>query len=128
MMIVLVCLAILLAVAAATLAVGRARRRQGRLDERRLQAEWLAESGLDRAAARLAGSSDDPGETWDIPAADLDGVHAGRVVIEVERGETKGDRRVRIRADFPAVGVEKARHVIETILEPSEHEPTEGER
>jgi type II secretory pathway component PulK len=123
MMIVLVCLAVLLAVAAATLAVGRARRRQARLDERRLQAEWLAESGLDRAAARLDRSPDYGGETWDVPAVDLDGLHAGRVVIEVDRA----DRRVRIRADFPADGPESARNVIETRIPTSKRNPEKEE-
>lgn len=119
MMIVLICLAILLALAAALLAVGRGRRQQARLDGRRLQAEWLAASGLDRAAARLATSGDYAGETWDIPADLLDGDHAGRVVIEVEPAE-QSRRRVRIRADFPATGDEAARHTIETFTEPTE--------
>ena len=35
-----------------------------RSEERTLQAEWLAESGVERAVARLAGDTSYRGETW----------------------------------------------------------------
>ena len=38
----------------------------------RLQAEWLAESGVQRALARLALDRDYPGERWVLTAADLE--------------------------------------------------------
>jgi hypothetical protein len=76
---------------------------QSSADERRLQAEWLAESGLARARARLTADPDYKGETWKIPASQLDGAHEGLVVVEVEtRADLKrGERVVRVVADFP---------------------------
>ena len=51
--------------------VGVAHRDQVRAQERRIQAEWLAQAGLDRALFRLAASAGYTGETWQIAAADL---------------------------------------------------------
>lgn len=47
----------------------------------RLQAEALAEAGLNRAAAQLRTIPDYTGETWQIPAADLGEPFAARVDI-----------------------------------------------
>jgi Tfp pilus assembly protein PilX len=80
-----------------------------RSEEQRLQADWLAESGLARASARLAADRAYKGETWEIAAADLGGL-AGTVRIEV--GDVAGQaarRRVRVEADFPRDGDRRAR-------------------
>ena len=84
--------------------------------ERRLQAEWLAESGVQRALARLAGDRDYPGETWSLTAAIWaertaagERLHHARaesaaavVTIAVERvPATRKRRRVRVQADYP---------------------------
>lgn len=47
----------------------------------RLQAEALAEAGLNRAAAQLRVAPDYTGETWQIPAAELGEHFAARVEI-----------------------------------------------
>jgi type II secretory pathway pseudopilin PulG len=71
LLIVMACLAV-----AMTLIVGWARvavleNRQFRSAEDHLQAEWLAESAIQRAAAQLGANSEYPGETWRITAADF---------------------------------------------------------
>ena len=68
---VLVCLIIITLISGAVLKVGLAQREFARGQERRLQAEWLAESGAQRALARLAGDRDYSGETWSVSAHDL---------------------------------------------------------
>ena len=68
----------------------------------RLQAEWLAEAGLERAAARLAAEPGYTGETWRIQASELDGIHDAEVQITARpvSGRT-GRWSVEIRADYP---------------------------
>jgi Tfp pilus assembly protein PilV len=68
----------------------------------RAQAQWLAQSGLERAAARLAGDRNFSGETWIVPAAVLDGRQGGRVTIEVQTPAAHpGARQVRVTAFYP---------------------------
>ena len=68
---VLICLIVITLISGAVLKVGLAHRDLVRAQERRLQAEWLAESGVQRALARLAVDRDYAGETWPFSAADL---------------------------------------------------------
>jgi hypothetical protein len=67
------------------------------------QAAWLAESGLERAAARLAADPGYRGETWTIPAAELGGQDGAVVRIEVEPDAEQPERRrrVSVQADYP---------------------------
>ena len=68
---VLVCLVIVTMVSGVLLKVGLAHRDQVRSHEHRLQAEWLAQSGLDRAVTRLAADHGYSGETWKLTHRDL---------------------------------------------------------
>ena len=68
---VLICLFVLTIVSGAVLKVGFARRELARAQERRLQAIWLVESGVQRARARLAQDRDYRGETWSLAARDF---------------------------------------------------------
>jgi hypothetical protein len=78
--------------------------------ERRLQAEWLAESALDRGSARLAAEPGYRGETWNIPSERFNGRDAASVLIEVRPVPGHPDRRIlRARADYPADGTRRAR-------------------
>jgi Tfp pilus assembly protein PilX len=88
-----------------------AEQRQLRSHDDRLQAMWLAESGLQRAAARLTHSADYAGETWAVSAESLGGDRAGNVEIQVQgvAGEP-GVRRVQVTADYPADPVHRKRH------------------
>ncbi len=71
-------------------------------DARQVQAAWLAESGLERAAWQLANDADYAGETWTLSADELAGPHDAVVEIEVEAVAEQPDQRlVRVRADYP---------------------------
>ncbi len=123
--VVLVCLIVITLIGAALLKVGLAQRIQFRSQEHRLQAEWLAESGLDRALGRLAVDGDYVGEEWPIRAEEL-GVPVGpatgqtggssaepaaRITIAVERvKEHTNRRRIRVQADYPLDLPARSRH------------------
>ncbi len=129
---VLFCLVVVMVLAGALLRVSLAERDGNRNQERRLQAEWLVESGLERARARLAADRGYTGETWPIAAAELgleeaseptgkvvniDG--AGAVVtISVDRtAGASGRARVRVQADYPRDGPRRARHSEERFID-----------
>ena len=80
---VLVCLIVLTLIAGASSASGPRSRDEIRAQERRLQAEWLAEAGLRRALARLDADPGYSGETWNIDARELDSADAATVTITV---------------------------------------------
>lgn len=66
------------------------------------QAHWLADSAVERAAARLAGDANYAGETWTIPAAAFRGRCDAKVEIEVQPVAQRPDaRRVRVTARYP---------------------------
>jgi hypothetical protein len=108
---VLVCLVIITIMAGALLRTGLAQREESKAQERRLQAEWLAESGVQRAIARLSVDPKYPGETWEIPARDLDSTDAALVAITAEpaRAGTTG-RTIRVQADYPRDPPRRVRH------------------
>ena len=80
---VLVCLAVVGSFAMSLLRTAAARRRGAEAQQWRLQAQWLAESGLERAAVRLNADPRYAGEVWTPPPAELGG-HAAVVRIEVK--------------------------------------------
>jgi Tfp pilus assembly protein PilX len=87
------------------------------LGSRQIQAGLLAESGIQRAAARLAADKDYHGETWNISAEDLGGRDGGIVAIKVEPVPGKADRRaVHVEADFPPESDQRARETREVIM------------
>ena len=77
----------------------------------RHQARWLAEAGIERAAARLATEAEYRGETWQISAAELPagGQAASEpAIVEIEvqaptasSGQRVDERRLRVRAAYP---------------------------
>lgn len=107
---VLICLVVIALICGVLLKAVLAGRERLRGEERRIQAEWLVESGLERAAARLATDAEYSGETWDIPAEELGGPHAGLVKITVDRpGTTPATRHVHVQADYPREATRRAR-------------------
>jgi hypothetical protein len=125
--IVLVALILIALIGGTLLKLGTARRAQVQADERRLQAAWLAESGLERAAARLGEDRDYAGETWAVPPGDLGGRHGGRVVIAVTAVESKpGLRKVEARADYPAEAPLSARLRKQVMVNLGRMAPGEG--
>jgi Tfp pilus assembly protein PilV len=114
---VLIGLIIIGMICAGLLKVALARRSEAASEERRFQAEWLAESGLERASSRLAASADYAGETWEVPAADLGGRGAAKVLIEIGRVADQADhRKVRVQADYPSESSLRTRQTREIIL------------
>ena len=112
-----VALFVLVLLAGGLLRVAWARHSELRASERRLQAEWLAESALDRAAARLGADPEYSGETWSVPAADLGGRDGASVRIEIRPVPDRPDRRViRARADYPTDEARRARRTRELTI------------
>lgn len=119
----IVCLAIasMLLVSVARLTVIRCG--AARDEQWRVQACWLANSALDRAAARLRVDPQYRGETWKIPAESLGGASAGVVRIEVEAIASRADaRRVRVVADYPDHPQLRAQETEETVIEITPHQ------
>jgi hypothetical protein len=114
---VLIALFVIGLVCAGLLKVAFARRAEVAMNERRVQAEWLAESGLDRAVARLKASVDYAGETWEVSTEDLGGRGAATVAIQVEKITDRPERRkVRVQADYPTGSSLRSRQSRETIV------------
>jgi hypothetical protein len=75
-----------------------------------VQAQWIAEAAVERAAARLSANANYSGDTWTIPAAELSGRQGGVARIHVEAVAGRPDRRlVRVEADYPDDPVHRAR-------------------
>ena len=73
--------------------------RQSRHEAADLQAQWLAEAALDRAATRLQSQADYAGETWNVefsPTVANSGGSSGVVEIHIEpRSRRSADARFR---------------------------------
>ena len=98
----LIGLIILAMVAASLLKVGLARRTRATIEERQLQADALADSGLDRALARLATAPAYEGEVWEIPTEELGGRGTAKVTIKAPRSPDDSPRSVQVVADYQA--------------------------
>lgn len=102
LLIVLVALVILMIMSATITRLIAARRRALLLEERRIQADRIAESAIDRARASLLKNPEYAGETWRIAASELGGRDDALVEIQVERVTDRPNRRdVNVRADYP---------------------------
>ena len=104
--IVLIALMIFLAVATmlvlSWLKIAGLERRQLRSLQERAQAEWLAESALERAAARLSADPEYTGETWKLTPDELSGRDEAEVLIRVEPvADESQNREIVVRADYP---------------------------
>lgn len=121
----LVCLVLVGLLCAAVLRTAHIQRGLVASEEHRLQAEWLAESGLARAAARLGTDPDYTGETWEVAAKALGGNDAGVVRIAVKPMEkSAGRRRVRVEADYPrGEAPRRARHSKQLIVDVGTDKP-----
>jgi type II secretory pathway component PulK len=87
-----------------------AQHRQLRLRAYDLQAAWLVEAGLERAAARLAADPAYEGESWTVAAEQLQTRHAGQVEIRVASvADQPALRQVSVSADYPRDATRRAR-------------------
>jgi type II secretory pathway component PulK len=115
----LVCAIILTAIVAALAKKCAARRGLRRWEERRMQSEWLARAGLERASVKLARDPKFTGETWEIAPAALGTIDGGVVTIAVENVKGKPTHRlVRVVADYPREESRRSRNTIERELVP----------
>ncbi len=103
MIVAMICLLLTSALLGTLLKMAVLGRQQAELDAYGLQADWLAESALDRALAKLAEQPGYQGETWTIPTEELDGLHRGQVAISLKPAASNG-REVEVIARFPAEG------------------------
>jgi hypothetical protein len=79
-----------------------AQQKQVHREQIRLQAEWLAEAGLNRGAARLAADPEYTGEDWRIAPEALKTRRGGLVKIGVEPDEPQtAEATLRVTATFP---------------------------
>ena len=134
----LICLILVTLISAAILKVSMAQREFIRAQERRLQAEWLVESGMERCLAALAADRNYAGETWRVTAGDL-GLSresqssradektdraAALVTITVGRLPESPLRRViRVQADYPPDLPRRARHSKQTSIDLDSSKP-----
>jgi hypothetical protein len=125
---VLVCLVVVTLVSGVLLKIGLAHRDQVRSQEHRLQAEWLAQSGLDRAIARLADDHNYSGETWRLTHRDLglpeipggEPAPAAVVAIKVEPAGSPGNsgrKVIKVQADYPPDPPRRSRHSLQIPVE-----------
>jgi len=116
--VVIVFTVVLVAIVGGLLRLLVAEQRQMRRHAHELQSVWLARSGIERAMARLDESADYAGETWNIPADQIGGASAGKVVIHVEPFQGQPSRRrVRATADFPDDPVRRHRHTQQVLVD-----------
>ena len=107
----LTCLLLVTVLAASLTRTVLLQREQVIRDEWQLQAEWLAEAGIDRAAARLNSNPDYTGEEEWLPELN-EGAPLGRVRITVVSEETETGSllvRINVTADVPADTSQRAR-------------------
>jgi hypothetical protein len=71
------------------------------------QAEWLAQSGLDRAIAQLAESAEYAGEEWKISNDQLGGKHSAIVDLTV-KAISDTQKQITARARYPVESEQRA--------------------
>jgi type II secretory pathway component PulK len=76
-------------------------RRQERAELLRLQAEWLAESAIERAADRIAADAKYTGESWLITTTELGDGNEGKVEISI-KAEPDGTQKISVVAVYPS--------------------------
>ena len=121
----LVCLIIVSVLMGVVIRIAILQRQAAQDEGRRVQAAWLVESALDRAAARLAADPDYPGETWQIAAAALGGRRGAVVLIEVVASDENPQQRlVRVRADYPDDPVIRLRKSKQLVMKVAPNKPS----
>jgi type II secretory pathway component PulK len=118
----LACLAVAAALIAGTARIALVSHQAAQTASWNAQARWLAESGAERAAAKLAADAAYAGETWTIPAVEFGGQEGdqegGIVRIQIQPAADQPQRRtLKIEADFPDDPVHYARQQKEIVLD-----------
>ena len=94
--------------------------RNVRRQQDRIQSQWLAQAGLERALAALEEDADYTGEVWSISAADLHASQGAEVTIRIESPkEDVRQRVVRVSSEFPAAGTFRHRTTRSLLFPPT---------
>lgn len=110
LLVVLVALAIVSTIGMTLLRMALMHHRQAQRGTSVAQSRWLAESAFDQTSRRLKADAKLEGFTWLVPATELDGRHAAKVVIEIRPVKDAPQRREAIVvADFPANAPQRSR-------------------
>ena len=118
LIVVLVCLAVAATMFVLVVKQAAMERQAIRTSQWTLQALWLAEAGVERAAARLAANPSYSGETWSIPAQELAAEYGAAVRIHVETVADQPERRlVRVEADYPDASELRCRQVKQIVVD-----------
>ncbi|QDU89172.1 hypothetical protein Pla175_25590 [Pirellulimonas nuda] len=110
----LVCLLVTVAMVGQLLRGAVQSRRALRQEHHARQAEQLLNAGVLLAVAHHEQNTAYAGEQWDVPADELSGHLAGRVVIEAEP-EQQGIQ-LRVRAEYPLGGVSAVRRSYSFVI------------
>ena len=120
----LVCLLVVATLGVAVTRLLMDEHRQANRRQQQLQALWVAESAVQRAAVQLQTSLDYEGETWDIDAGSMGTRWPAQAVIRVEPVESHERlRRIVVQAHYPKrelYGILQKRQILIEI-------PTSGE-
>ena len=101
LILVMVCLLIITMLLASLLKSALLQRRQVMREQFRVQAEWLAESALERAVEQRLKNPDYRGEVWEISPEELGTRYAASAEIEL-KPETMPDRlSIEARVQYP---------------------------
>jgi type II secretory pathway component PulK len=102
-------LLVVMLIAGAMLQQLAATQRGARLVGRKLQAQWLAESALDRALVKLQSDRQYHGETWQPPTDESSTIERGSAHIEVKQPTDDAGFLISVTADFPDHPQQRAR-------------------
>ena len=115
----MICIVLVLLVCAGLMRQTSTLRRESKAKQERMQSVWLLESGLSRAAAKLAADRKYAGETWEIKAEELGLAYPGTVRIEVKpSGDAANSNQVKVRveADYPRGDLVERHRSSQTLL------------
>jgi len=129
LIVVIVCLVIAAAILASFATVSVIGRDSIRAEAWQLQAKWLAESAIERAAAQLAADRAYDGESWTVSAEELAAQEGGVVSICIQAFPDDPNRRlVSVQADYPDDPVHRCscrKSVMIELPEPPKESPAE---
>lgn len=98
----LICLLIVLLVSATVVRGLIVQHRSARTEIQQVQAAWLADSAIDRAAAKLDANRDYEGETWEVAIGETGDAAKGVAAIVVGAVDGEPDqRRISVEAHWP---------------------------
>jgi hypothetical protein len=92
-------------------------------EQQQQQALWLVESAVQRARHQLVNVADYDGESWFIPAEELNGLHSGGATIQVTEVANTPTKRVRVEATYPQQTIHRTTLTREFIVS----EPIRGD-